>query len=151
MTSLLCATHSVTMPRLLSKISSTLLSRNRKTPASSSPPQDFQIDLSGVTRSPSPVRHHPAGFNPRPLLLSLRSAATGDLPTIPFQNLQPPPRSPWLKVTRSCNSSQFDHLFPGPRWCLLQGCCLASPSSRYPGLASLIHSFEVIGLLESTA
>jgi hypothetical protein len=46
--------------------------------------QAFQSDLSGVTRSPSPVRYPPAGLNLRPLSISpdrLMSAATGDLPT----------------------------------------------------------------------
>jgi hypothetical protein len=74
-------------------------------------------------------------------------AATGDLPT-PESAATPTKAPGLLTVTDSCNFSQLNLLFPGPRldlrWCPLQGYCTASlfccrPSNSPTSTSSFRH------------
>ena len=123
-------------------------------PVFSSPPQALTSESPGVTGSPSPARHRPAGLHLRPLSLSpdrLMSAATGELPT-PV-SAATPPKPPGLKSLTLATSPSLISTSPTPDGVLSKATALHRRSVVVPPThaSSSVPFFRRASLTESTS
>jgi hypothetical protein len=117
-------------------------------------PKLYNATCPGVTSSPSPVRHRPAGLNLRPLSLSpdrVMSAATGDLPTPKFAAT--PTKPPDLKSRTLATSTSLISSSSLPDGVLAKATALHRHSVVVPPAhaSASMSFFRKVSVTESTS